>query len=228
MPFVTWYLWSESSMTMPCAPSHNSSTRCTTLLSRQSPVTQVMRGCSTWVGVSSTSTPCSAVPYRPVVGDVIVERINADAPRRVVGVRGAVGHDRAGCAHPLEAVPDVGGDHNKRVVVRTEEDLHQVAAGRRAVPFVVDRQLNTSEDARIVQRHLPVPVPPLYDAGINGREVDLAKRLEVWIRPLEHLVDGAPFVGDPTEGNDLDPLDGSLGRAGDGHITPPAGSARGE
>src|SRR6187431_1056247 len=115
------------------------------------------------------------MPDAPVVRDVILERIEPLASSGIVGMRRAVGHDRLRLRHPLEPVPDIRRNLHERVVVGAEEDLHQLATCLRALTIVEENELDPPANARIVQRHLAMPMPALDDATVNRREVDLAE-----------------------------------------------------
>ena len=58
------------------------------------------------------------LPDLPVVGDVVVERIEADRATRVVGMSAAIGYDRRLAAKSFEPVPHSGRDLHQAVVVR--------------------------------------------------------------------------------------------------------------
>ena len=119
---------------------------------------------------------------------------------------------------PLKPGPDAGRDHDQRVVVRTQEAFDEGAARRRPVALVVQHELDPAVDARVVQRHLAVPVPALDDVAIDGREVDLAELHEVRVRGAQHVQDGPALVGDAREGHRQDALDGrGLGLIRGGH-----------
>src|SRR5713101_5874768 len=133
----------------------------------------------------------SAMAHRPVVGDVVVEWIEPRAQGRIVRMRAAVGHDRKRLAHALEATPHARRDHGQRIVIRPEEDLLALAGAGRTLALVIQHELNAAEYARVVQSHLTMLVPALDDAVVDRREIDLAEFLEMRIRALEHVHDGA-------------------------------------
>src|SRR5437764_15213638 len=62
-------------------------------------------------------------------------------------------------------------------------------------------------------------MPTLDNLRVDGREVDLAELQEVLVGPLEHVHDCSPFVRDPRERDDGNPL---YGLASGGHLLCPS------
>lgn len=83
-------------------------------------------------------------------------------------VGATVRHDGVWITHPLESIPHSRGDNHERIVVRSQEDLHQLTPCQRVLPIVVEHQLDASEDARVVQCHLPMLMPTLDHAFVDG------------------------------------------------------------
>src|SRR5579884_611525 len=155
-----------------------------------------------WLGAVSTPA-ASAMVHRPVVGNMVVERVEAGAERRIVGMRAAVGHDGQGLAHALESAPHARRDDGQCVIVRAEEDLLELPAAGRVLALIEQDQLDAPEYAGVVQRHLAMLVPALDDALVDGREVDLTELLEMRVGALEHVHDGPALVRNALEGDDL-------------------------
>src|SRR3954451_24870633 len=81
-------------------------------------------------GGSAASIVTSAVLQRPVVRNLVVERIHAIDLIRVVRDRRAIGDERRPRAAALEPVPDERRDRDERVVELAHVKLLDLAAGR--------------------------------------------------------------------------------------------------
>src|SRR6266540_2477351 len=121
-------------------------------------------------------------------------------------VGGAVRDDRQ-VGHSLEAVPHQRRDDHERIVVGPQEMLAHLAKRGRTLSVVVEHQLHASGDARVVQCHVAMAMPPLYDVAIHTREVDLTELDEMRVTAFEHVVDGASLVGNSLERNHAHAVD---------------------
>src|SRR5207302_8961852 len=148
-----------------------------------------------------------SVTHVPVVRDLRTERIDARDLRGVVRDRRAVRDDGIRMADTLEAIPDVRGNGDERVVALADKELLQLAAGRRAVAVVEEDELDRAERDRIVDGHPFVQVPALDNTRVHGREVDLPESLEVRIVRSQHVHDLAALIRDLPEREDADALD---------------------
>src|SRR5262249_17676955 len=142
----------------------------------------------------------------PVVGNVVVERIEPAGAAGIVRVRAAVGHQGKRLAQPLEAIPHLRRDDRQIVTILPQIDLHQAAPRRRPLAVIVDHQLDPADRAGVVQGHLPVVVPALDHAGVDGREVNLAELLEVRVGAPHQVKDRAALVRDATQREDFQPV----------------------
>ena len=132
----------------------------------------------------------------PPVGDQVAERVSTFGPGWVVRMGTTIGDDRVGCAHALKTVPHFRRYDDQRIIVRAQEKFHRLTFGWRTFSIVIQDKFYATLNASVVQRHLPMLVPALDDAGINCREVDFSELAEMRVGAFEHVKDGSAFVGD--------------------------------
>src|SRR5262245_32706756 len=146
----------------------------------------------------------------PVVRDVVVEGIEPGRPAWIVRMRAAVCNDRERLAEPLDPGPDSGRDYDQGMVVGPEKPFEHGPRRGRAGAVVVERELHSAVDARVVERHLAVLVPALDDPSVDAREIDLAELDEMGIVGSEHVEDRAALVRDSPQRDYLATVDHSL------------------
>src|SRR6266511_3923428 len=120
-----------------------------------------------------------AIPQLPGVWDFWAGRVQSKHLLGPVRLGRAIGKDHELVAVRLVTVGDPGRDLDEHVVVLAEEYLLQLPVGRRAFPQVVENQLRTARDERVVDGHRLVDVPGLDRTRPGTGEIDLPELDEV-------------------------------------------------
>src|SRR4051812_31637627 len=82
--------------------------------------------------VAPVNSKGSVLADGPVIGDVIVERVESLAARRIVRVRATIGDEGERIRHAFESVPHAGRNNRETVLIGTEEELLELTFGRRS------------------------------------------------------------------------------------------------
>ena len=133
----------------------------------------------------------SVVDPSPVVRDGGVARVQALGAVGIVWMRGAVRHE-GDVVHALHSIPDKGRNDDKGVIVGTKEALHEDTARWGIITVVVQLIFTRPQGARVVERHVRMPVPALDDVPIDRCEVDPAELHEVPVVTAEHVAKIVP------------------------------------
>ena len=135
--------------------------------------------------------------------------MNPEFIRFPIAVRFGRGVDDDGLfrRNALKAVMDEGRDMDEDWVVRPRKEFVDLAAGRGALPAVIQDDLHHPPDDRHVVGLPFVVVPPLDHPRIGGRHIDLAKTLEHFVVGAQHLHQLAPLVGNNLQFLDHHPVD---------------------
>src|SRR5271156_3323939 len=123
----------------------------------------------------------------PIVGNVIVARIETFDLCGIMRYCGTIGDDGSSGPYAFEAVPHQRRNDYEIVVVGPEEHLDNPPF-RGAVGAIVEQhELDAADRNCIVEHHLLMQMPRLDCARMHRREIDFAEALEVISVAAQHV-----------------------------------------
>src|SRR5574341_168552 len=130
----------------------------------------------------------------PVVGNTLGKGVESGDLGGIVRDRSAVGDNGGRRPYSFKTVPDIGRDGNKGVVVLSREDLLHLPAAARALPVVVEDELDDPAHDRVIEGHDLVQMPSLDHPRVDDGKIDLPELLEPRVIPPEHVHDLSALI----------------------------------